>query len=126
MMTLDEKIVGIWYLTTIFNHQDWMAAVREIEPNQKYELKYRFRYYKDNKQFDSEDKKNWYEGTFTGTRSYVIAAIRFTAKELEKRADGDLYELLNEHGLDQFMREFEKMPFVFMRMLDKKDQGKNS
>ena len=120
MIKFDNKIVAIWYLVTIQNHQDWMAAIREIEPEQKYELTYRFRYYKDDKAFDSDDKRNWYEGICTGTRSYVTAAIRATAKALEETADGDLYELLNDHGYDQFIREFQDMPFVFMRMLDKK------
>ena len=119
MMTLDEKIVGIWYLVTIQNHQDWMAAIREIEPDKKYELTYRFRYYKDDKAFDSEDKKNWYSGICTGTRSYVIACISFTAKQLELKADGELYELLNDHGYDKFIREFQDAPFVYMRHEEK-------
>jgi hypothetical protein len=117
MMTMDEKIVGVWYLNTIQNHQDWMAAVREIEPDEKYELTYRFRYYKDDKAFDSEDKKNWYSATCTGTKSYVIASIRFVAKQLEQKADGQpLYELINDHGYDRFIREFQDMPFVYMRV----------
>lgn len=116
MIEFDENIVAIWYLVTIQNHQDWMAAISEVEPDNKYMLRYRFRYYKDDKVFDSDDKRNWYEGTCTGTRNYVIATIRFIAQQLEQKADGELYEVINDHGYDQFMREFQQQPFVFMRM----------
>lgn len=116
MITFDEKIVGVWFL----NHlpmQDWMAAVQEIEPDSKYKLTYRFRYYKDDKVFDSEDKKNWYEGEVTGTRSYVIASMRHVAETLREAGNtgNKLYEVLNDGDLAKFHRTFRDMPFVFMR-----------
>jgi hypothetical protein len=117
MIEMDEKLVGIWFLATIPNSQDWMAGVRELEPDQKYKLTYRFRYYKDDKAFDSEDKRNWYEGTVTGTRAYVIASLRSVAKKLAEMSTEPLYEVLNEHGLDQFMRDFQDQPFVYMKIM---------
>ena len=121
-IVIDEKLVGLWFLPTISGHQDWLAAVRVIEPDVKYELTYRFRYYKDDKAYDSEDKKNWYEGEVTGTRAYVVASIRSVARELERRADGKLYEIMNESGdMQEFMRKFADMPFAYVRQEKIKD-----
>lgn len=116
MIEMDDKIVAIWFLSTT-PEQDWMAAVRVIEEDRKYELVYRFRYYKDDKVFDSDDKKNWYKGEITATRSYVIAALRLVGQTMASAHGNQLYELLNEDGdIGKFMREFEKMPFAFVRM----------
>lgn len=114
-MILDEKIVGVWFLATM-ETQDWMASVREIEPDTKYELVWRFRYYNDDKVFDSEDRKSWYQGTVSGTRSYVIAAIRKTAEMIATISPYPLYEVLNDKGIDDFMRRFQDMPFVTVRI----------
>ena len=124
MIIFDEKIVGVWFLSTIKNKQDWLAAVREIEPDAKYELVYRFRYYKDDKPYDSADTKNWYKGEITGTRSYVIAAIRSVAAKLAWAARQPLYEVMNDRGLNQFMRDFEKQPWAFARMMSKEEMAK--
>jgi hypothetical protein len=115
-INFDAKIVGIWYVSTIPNSQDWMGALREIVPDKKYELKYRFRYYNDEKIFDSEDKRNWYEGICTGTKNYCVLSIRSVAAQLAKAAnDAKVYEVLNEGDYDNFLSRFEAQPFVFMR-----------
>jgi hypothetical protein len=126
MIVFDEKIVGVWYLVTILDKQDWLAAVREIEPDAKYELIYRFRYYKDDKAWDSADKKNWYKGELTGTRNYVVMSLRSVAKRLESVsvAGIPLYELLNENDIDKFMREFQDAPFVMAKMLSNEEMAK--
>jgi hypothetical protein len=124
MITMDEKIVGVWFVSTVPNKQDWMAGVRELEPDAKYELTYRFRYYKDDKVFDSEDKKNWYRAMLTGrTRSYVIASTREVARTLAEVNGQKMFELLNEdRDAERFHREFMKMPFAFMRMEEKEQR----
>lgn len=121
-IVIDEKLVGIWFLATISGHQDWLAAVSVIEPDVKYKLTYRFRYYKDDKAYDSEDTKNWYEGEISGTRAYVVAAIRMVAKTLESKADDKLYEIMNESGdMQEFMRKFADMPFSYVRQEEIED-----
>jgi hypothetical protein len=119
---IDEKTVGLWYLNTIPGHQDWMAGIREIEPENKYEVTYRFRYYEDGEAFDSKDRKNWYGGTVTGTRAYTIAGIREAGKLLESVSDGKLYELMmnDERDVKKFAEAWQSMPFVFARMESKK------
>jgi hypothetical protein len=118
MIIFDEKIVGVWFLS-VAPGVDWLAAVREVEPELKYELTYRFRYHKDDKSFDSKDEKHWYEGTVSGTRNYVTMTIRSLAKEMRDRSghyDRYSYELLNDGDLDAFMRKWQDAPFVFGRM----------
>lgn len=116
MIEFDEKIVAIWYVSTIPDKQDWMAALREVEPDQKYHLKYRFRYYRDDKIFDSDDKRNWYEGICTGTKNYCILSLRSVAAELARKANNaKVYETLNEGDYSDFIKRFEAQPFVFMR-----------
>jgi hypothetical protein len=74
MIVIDEKLVGMWQVG--LPKSDWLAGVREIVPEEKYELVYRFRYYKDEKVFESQDTKNWYKAEVTGSRHYVISSIR--------------------------------------------------
>lgn len=115
MIVFDEKIVGAWFISTIPNSQDWLAAVREIEPDEKYELIYRFRYYKDDKHFDSDDTKNWYKGELHGTRSYMILSMRSVAERLAGVNHAKVYETINDRGIVQFLRDFEAQPFAFAR-----------
>jgi hypothetical protein len=120
VIVMDEKIVGVWYVVTILDYQDWLAALREIEPDAKYELTYRFRYYTGDQSknpFDDGDKKNWYSGEVTGTRAYCIAALRKVAGILHSTsmAGQPLYETLNDRGIEQFMRDFQDLPFVYGR-----------
>ena len=119
MIMFDEKIVGVWFLDTIPGRQDWLAAIRELEPERKYEMTYRFRYYDGDQTkspFDDRDKKNWYRGEIAQTRAFVVAGIRSAAKQLEAVSDGKLYELMNDGGIEKFKREFQDLPFVFARV----------
>jgi hypothetical protein len=120
-MVLDEKIVGIWFIG--WEKRDWMAGVRELEPEAKYELTYRFRYHKDDGIFESEDKKSWYSGTLSGTRAFVVASIKSMARGFATASDGKLYEVLNDdRDLDKFMRVFQEMPFVYMRQVGPEEE----
>jgi hypothetical protein len=118
MITFDEKIVGIWFLGTVNGHQDWLAALRELEPDRRYELTYRFRYHDDDKVFDSKDRKNWYRGEIANTRAFAIAGIREAVRQLASASDGKPCELMmnEERDVEKFFLEFEKLPFVFARM----------
>lgn len=123
MILFDEKTVGIWFLSTITNRQDWLAGVREIEPEVKYELSYRFRYYADDGKnpFEDSDKKNWYSGQVSGTRAYVIASMRAVGAGLEARADGKLYEIINDGDFEVFHRRLIDAPFMYVRAEEKKN-----
>ena len=125
MIIMDEHLVGIWFMPTT-EKQDWMCGVREIKPDEEYQITYRFRYYEDGKVFDSEDKKKWYEGKICGTRAYVIASIRSIANTLYAAAKiKEPYEMLNDGGdIDQFSKKFMDAPFVFARLEPKEELKK--
>lgn len=58
-VTNGTRIIGIWFVG--FVGGDWMLSAYQDEGKPaKYE--FRFRYYKDNLSFGSEDTKSWYKG----------------------------------------------------------------
>lgn len=121
MIKLDEKTVGIWYMQTTPT-SDWLCSIREIEPDAKYELDYRFRYYEDDKAFDSKDRKSWYKAEVTATRHFAIVSIRTVANEMHKAgATGEVYELINEGDFDAFSKKFLDAPFAYARAATKEE-----
>jgi hypothetical protein len=114
-MILDEKTVGFWILQ-VTPTGDWLATIREITPDEKYETVYRFRYYEDDEAFDSKDKKNWYSGTIKGTRNFVLAGFRAAAANLASVAVGPLTELLNDKGPEDLQRRLLDAPGIYARM----------
>lgn len=119
---LDDKIVGIWFVG--MDKSDFLAAVREIIPEEKYELKYRFRYYEDDKAFDSADRKHWYQGTVSATRNYAVLSIRKMVNMFTESVGGEMYELLNDKGFDVFVREFKDLPFHYVRLATPEQRDK--
>jgi hypothetical protein len=70
----DTRIVGIWFVGFIGG--DWMLSAYQDEGRAvKYE--FRFRYYRDDLAFGSEDKKSWYEGNVPEDHSeeYMIRSF---------------------------------------------------
>ena len=120
MITLDEKIVGVWYFHTDAWNGDYMTAIRELKPDSEYEIVYRFRYYnpENTGPFESGDRKSWYEGLIRNvSRHYVIETYRSMVKEFHKGAHGDeLFEFLNDGDFSDFIKRFREAPFVFQRM----------
>jgi hypothetical protein len=55
--------------------KDFMAIVTRPSTDDDLHLDYRFRYYVDNKVFDSDDVKNAYSGTFPGKTEVEALAI---------------------------------------------------
>jgi hypothetical protein len=58
MIELSDKVwvYGMWFVQG--NDVDWMACIRKVEG--KWRLDYRFRHYRDDKVYDSEDEKRWF------------------------------------------------------------------
>jgi hypothetical protein len=123
-MRLDEKTVGVWVLQTTPT-QDYMAMLREIVPEEKYELEYRFRYYTDEKIFDSDDKKSWWRGTVSGTRNDVLLGVREVLKQMERFAVGPTHELLNDGDLRAFAEKLGDLPGLHLRQLSGEEAKKH-
>lgn len=116
MIDFDETIRGIWFVQVEPGKQDYLAAVNEL-PNGKMQLKYRFRYYNSTRPWDDQDVCNWYCCTATCPLAEMIDKVQTVTNLLVLgcgAADrGQVYELIrNGRPLDEFMREFERQPFV--------------
>lgn len=111
---LTDKTVGVWYMQ-LSEESDYLAAATETDDGIK--ITYRFRYYKDNKTFGSDDKKNWYEWVTKESKEKVIEVMRSLVTGMRRR-DGnipltDCHELLmSEEGIEEFMEVFGSMPFT--------------
>ena len=58
-ITEQGRYAVLWYAEN--EEHNYMALVHQDEPGGPWKLTYRFRYFKDDKVFDSEDEKHWYE-----------------------------------------------------------------
>jgi hypothetical protein len=116
MIEITEKTVGIWFLS-LGEKSDWMCAVTEVVPDEKYEIKYRFCYYEDDKHFDSEDRKSWYSAAAEAkSRENVIAIVRGLANAMQAAfAHGVATEILNDGDLSAFTEKLLGMPFAYAR-----------
>lgn len=115
-IVLDEKTVGLWMVAP-GPGQDWLASLREIEPDRTYELLYRFKYFQgDYNPFNDEDEVNWYGGTIKGTKNFVIAGVRHAAKTLERGGDR-LCEILNDGDIKKLVRKLQETPGIYCRMV---------
>ena len=110
----DENTVGIWYVQ-LSDVSDWLASIRMDDGKGK--LCYRFRYYKDDKVFESEDRKQWYDLETDDTEE-LIKAVRMLAEFMAADAGDEVYELMMSDcdGFDDFTAEFSKAPFVSMKV----------
>ncbi len=115
MIILDEKTLGLWNIK-LTDTSDWLGAVRELVPDEKYQIDYRFRYYADDKIFeDSKDKKSWYTATLSGTRHYVLEATRAAVRQIASVSGNKVHEYLNDGDMKAFMEKIANGPSMYMR-----------
>lgn len=117
MIDLSEKTVAIWYIL-LDSGTDWIAGITELVENEEYLIQYRFRYYEDNKVFESKDRKNWYEGTTRGTKNYVLGCFKTVARDFKILSlyPESFFELINEGDFKDFMKKLQDAPFSHARM----------
>ena len=122
---LTDKTIGIWYIA--IENQDWLAHIAEEE--EYYQLDYRHRYYVDDNAFDSEDVKNWYSVKMLkaniSLQEVLTLMDRFTTEGSEQ-FDGIYHKLIKDSGesLDDFMKRFQKLPFVHRKTVSKEEADK--
>ena len=120
MIKFDETCVGVWFVQTT-ETQDWMAGITEIEPDKKYEINYRFRYYNPESEdpWDGKDKKNWYKGTASCTREYAIQSMRVMVQGMKMMgAIGEPGEVVNNGDYNDFMERFVAQPWVHAKKME--------
>jgi len=98
--------------------QDWLGYVSK-QPGECWRLEYRFRYYVDDKSFDSDDRKSWYAFTAkspTDGPEELTEALRALAGLCLARFRGDIWVLdINGNG-DDAMRALDTMPWTASRV----------
>ena len=118
MMMFDETIRAIWF--TELHNGDWMAVINR-EADGKLSLTYRFRWYQDDKAFDSKDKKSWTKGRFEGPvdEDAVIAKLTELAEQIRgaanMRSDHECKSWVLIRGamtLEAFVGKFREQPWV--------------
>lgn len=95
------------------------------EPENKYTLLYRFRYYKDELAHDSKDVRNWYKVEIASEpdEKVVIEKTRSIFGMLANYAGDRLQECLRGNlDTQSFMEVFEAMPFVHKRQANEQEQ----
>lgn len=96
-MTLELKdgryVSQMWYCAN--NEKDWLCALYR-DPGECWTVLYRFRYYRDDKAFDSKDIKNWYRCRAPTDRkeSEVIEFTDGLAELVALEAGAKLHKLL--------------------------------
>ncbi len=109
-----KDTIGLWYVQ--LSDSDWLASIWREDGRPK--LSYRFRYYEDDKSFDSEDRKHWYVlETKDADVHELIETIRVLADKMAGMAGSEVYEIMASDfkNIDDFMEEFGKAPFVSMK-----------
>ena len=106
---ITKETIGIWFVE-LGGSQDWLGAVWRTDEGTI--LRYRFRYYVDDKTFDSDDKKSWYEvGPMKKTEEEAIEMARYVVKMLAEKAGSKSWETLNDGDYDLFVERFTELPF---------------
>jgi hypothetical protein len=122
--------LGIWYVALPGGQSDFMGCLQpHPDEGGVYVFDCRFRYYHDDKVFDSDDEKHWWhvEDKTSGNADEAIHKIRSVVLKLAAMAPRDeamhpevtelLYRDYNDFG--KFMRAFQDQPFAYAKMESK-------
>lgn len=116
MIKLDDDTIGLWFVTIPEKNgeikTDWLAGLGK-EADGQLVLQCRFRHYRDDKTFESKDKKNWYRVEISDEDvDHAIATVRELAAGLWKEFGGKRYEvLMGPAGLERLTHEWMQLPF---------------
>jgi hypothetical protein len=111
--------LGLWWLEA--DGVDWLAAVTR-ESDGPLTLRYRFRYYQDDKAFDSADHKNWWTATFQNNdEDRIIASVDGLAAELRKKGFGRPWRKIVRGGAEDILNAFRQAPFAVFKELPASD-----
>lgn len=68
----------IWFLAEMTLPMNILMVLRRQLPDGPWRFEYRFRYYEDDKAFDSKDRKSFYSGTFPGVTDEAVVVTKVT------------------------------------------------
>ena len=123
---INENMLGIWFVA--WKDADWMCGAWKSFCGP--EARYRFRYYKDEKAFNSRDEKSWYDvkprreaGDHLFTDQEMIDVCSEMAALMAKaNSASEKWELIRGAStFEQFVTEFRKLPFAHTKILAPKE-----
>lgn len=119
MIDLNENTycLGLWYLEG--DGKDWLAAVTR-DGDGPMTLRYRFRYYVDDKAFDSNDRKNWYKATCPPhlTEDEIVASIDALVSKMVSEGMRKPWRRVVRGGAEKTMTALRAAPFVHIQTRD--------
>ncbi len=116
-------ISRIWFFHKNNAEFDVMMALTRKLPNDDWILKYRFRYYRDNKAFDSDDKKSFWSATFPQkmTEAEAVRKVGPVVQKLKAMTRLDFDIIIAESDNPEIVIALmQKSPFFFMQYEEKK------
>lgn len=121
-MTIEitEDLVGIWFVGCD-PMTDWTAGLTKTPEG--FQLTYRFRYYVDNKSFDSKDKKSWSAYVVhSEDKEKMLDTVRKLAVSLAAADGGEIYEcLMGDGGTEEFMEKLKAMSWTSVKTLTEEE-----
>jgi len=112
-LDLTEDTIGIWYVEG--NDKNWLLTLFHEDGVVK--GKYRFRYYKDDDAFNSDDEKSWYNMTSPDSEKRTIDTIRTVTLMTSIQFKGSITEILRgDKSFDDFVADLMKQDFVHIVM----------
>ena len=102
----DDYVLGVWYAENEKNNNWLMTIKRDTKNKEDWQMEYRFRYAKDDKAWDSDDVKNFYNGTITGLSEeevlekcntifeHIQLEYKKNPKYIEVKGDGEKFAYL--------------------------------
>lgn len=117
-ITINENLMSIWFFS--FAGGDWMAGVSKT-PDGQGKVDYRFRYYKDDKVWDSQDSKHWYEAKGPLSRIEALTERIFEMAQELMPVTGTYVLKRGARSDEEFLSEFEHAPFVHSRRLTEEE-----
>ena len=73
------EVLAIWY-AALGTRGDWLCMIAKMKDDpDRWTMRYRFRWYKDRKAFDSDDVKNWYVAKTEHSASEALATMDMVA-----------------------------------------------
>jgi len=115
-LTENTYVLGIWSVQGVGS--DWLCAVTR-EGDDAFTMLYRFRYYRDDHAFDSEDEKVWYKTKIpkTQTEDQIIAVVDSCADGLCRKgySNHEPWRRIIRGGAQAAVDALKEAPFIHIQ-----------
>lgn len=117
-VTEDTYVSHGWFLPG--GDKDFLMFVYRPTKDLDFKLIYRFRYYKDDKHFDSEDESSAYTVSSQGGEAVLVAAADHIIEVLEAAGfnseQQEKYRVHIDGGSDAFLEKWCTLPFAHVKV----------